>query len=279
MGRNNASTLITALLLAGTMVFLSGCGGGGGGGGHGGGQDLETNPGTDLVGLWSGTFSDQYGDYTIAMEMAADDLIPAGDPAWAEIIWGEESLGFEIQWGEFVEEAPGHYSFEYDTYDFDGNFQDTVSGDLYLLDADYAEGSFTSTSGTFGDFSLALSPIFAQDFVAGSYDMVFSDPVTRDTFYLGEVELDDFGSVVAGAGSYLTDDTEGPIDPGANVWPITSGYLDLVDADTGYYQGELFFASPDDTIQVGGYYGWDLGVFGGVFEDLLGGGLVTFIPK
>lgn len=235
------------------------------------------NPGTDLAGIWTGTFSDQHGDYTIAVEIGADELIPEGDPARAEITWGEESFGLEILWGEFVEVEPGHFAFEYDTYDSDGNLVDTVSGDLYLLDPDYAEGSFTTTSGTFGDFSLALAPLFGQDVISGEFSMVFSDAGTREVFYLGEVVFDTSGNVVPGPESYLTDDIEGPIDPGANVWPVVGGTLSLVDPETGYFEGELFFSAPEDTILISGYYGWDLGVFAGLFEDSFGTGLTAFL--
>ncbi|MBD3162007.1 MAG: hypothetical protein GF328_07870 [Candidatus Latescibacteria bacterium] len=276
MPRN--TTLRTLFIpLALTLLAAAGCGGGGGGGG-GGGVPLVDNPGTELAGIWTGTFSDQFTDYTVALEIQADALIPVGDPAWADIAWGEESLGTRIEWGEFVEVSPGVYAFEYDTYDFDGNYLETVAGEFALLDPDYGEGTFDSTSGAFGEFSLALAPVFTQDMVAGSFSMVFSDAVSRDLFYRGEVTFDAAGNVLFGAGSYLTDDLEGPIDPGANVWEIEGGYLSLVDPDTGYFEGELFFASPDDTIFLAGYYGWDFGVFAGIFEDILGDGLVTFLP-
>jgi hypothetical protein len=279
MRRNKTLSILTAPLLL-ALLAVGGCGGGGGGGGHGGhgGAALIDNPGTELVGIWTGTFSDQTTDYTVSLELGADALIPVGDPGWAEITWGEESLGTRIEWGEFVETSPGTYSFEYDTYDADGIYLDTVSGDFTLLDPDYGEGTFDSTAGTFGEFSLAFAPVFTQDMVAGTFSMVFSDAVSRDLFYRGEVTFDASGNVLFGAGSYLTDDLEGPIDPGANVWDIEGGYLSLVDADTGYFEGELFFASPDDTIFVSGYYGWDFGVFAGIFEDILGDGLVTFLP-
>jgi len=241
---------------------------------------LVVNPAVDdLVGIWTGTFTDQFGDYVISIEIGADANIPQGTPAKAFIIWGGESMGLQIARGTFTEIDPGHYRFSYDTFDpQDGSFVDTVSGDLFLVATGQGEGSFSTTSGTFGQFSLAMSAGFSRSHMGGHFAMSFSDPNTRALWYLGEVVYDSTAEVVPGATSYLTDDVEGDIDPGANVWPITDGYLTLLDADVGYFEGEIFFENPQDTIALAGYLGADLGVFAGIFEDLQGAGIFAFVP-
>lgn len=272
-----------ALLLVPFILVAAGCGGGGGGGGGGPVyppiQVMVPNPGTDLVGIWTGTFSDQLGDYTISIEIDADDLIPEDDLGYAVITWGAESAGLEIGNGDFLEEGPDQWSFLYDTFAPDtGDLVDTVEGTLFLTEDGFLEGTFTTTSGTFGECSLALADGFTIDMMAGASAMEFSDANTRELYYLGEIVFDAAGDVVPGPGSYLTDDLEGEIDPGANVWPITGGYLEVIDAEVGYYEGELNFADPDDTLFIGGYLGGDFFVYAGVFEDILGTGLFTFFP-
>ncbi len=267
-----------ASILIPLVLLVAGCGGGGGGGG-GPVQVVVPNPGVDLAGIWTGSFSDQYDHYTVSMEIEADEFIGETELGYAVIVWGAESGGLDIGNGEFVEEGPDQFSFAYDTFDpFSGELVDTVTGTFFLREDGFGEGSFATSSGTFGEFSLALSDGFTTDLVAGAYTMSFSDSDTRDVFYLGEVIFDGLGNVVPGSGSYLTDDLEGEIDPGANVWPITDGYLELIDSEVGYYEGELNFADPDDTIFIGGYLGLDYFVYAGVFEDVLGTGLFSFVP-
>jgi hypothetical protein len=272
------------VLISVALVPLLGaaCGGGGGGGGGDHGHRVEIlveNPAVELRGIWTGTATDQYDHYTVSMEIDADDLVHEHEPGTAVIVWGAESVGLEIGPGEFVEVGPDHYQFAYDTFDPDtGEVRDSVTGDLFITDTDLLEGTFATTSGTFGDFSLAFTDGFAQASISGDFAMAFADAATRDLFYVGEVQYDDFGTVIPGALSYLTDDLEGPIDPGAGFWPIIDGYLDLVDPAFGYYEGELFFASPDDTIFLSGYLGWDFGIYAGIFEDALGPGLFSFVP-
>ncbi len=271
-----------AALLVPLLLVLAGCGGGGGGGGGAGFPPIEImvpNPGVDLVGIWTGTFSDQHGDYTISIEIDADQEIPEDELGFAVIIWGAESGGLEIGNGDFVEEGLDEWSFVYDTFDpGSGELVDTVEGTFFLTEDGFLEGTFSTSSDTFGECSLALTDGFGVDMVAGAHTMEFSDANTRELFYLGEVVFDSLGDVVPGPGSYLTDDLEGEIDPGANVWPITGGYLDLVDVEVGYYEGELTFEDPADTLTIGGYLGADFFVYSGIFEDILGTGLFTFVP-
>ncbi|MBN1421846.1 MAG: hypothetical protein JXP34_23935 [Planctomycetes bacterium] len=241
---------------------------------------LVANPAVDdLVGIWTGTFTDQFGDYVVSVEIGANATIPDGSAATAFVIWGGESMGLLIGGGTFTEVDPGYYEFEYDTYDpVDYSYRDTVSGDLFLVAVGSAEGSFSTTSGTFGQCSLGITAGFSKSHMEGHFAMAFSDPDTRELWYLGEVVYDTDAEVVPGATSYLTDDLEGEIDPGANVWPILDGYLTLIDAEVGYFEGELFFADVQDTIALGGYLGADFGVFAGIFEDIQGAGLFTFVP-
>lgn len=262
------------------LVLAAGCGGGGGGGTRVRVVDtLDPNPAAELVGIWTGTFTDQFDNYTVSMEIDADDLVRPSDPAVAFVVWGAESMGSSIGDGEFVEIGPGEYRMSYDTYDPDsGVYRDTVTGTLVVVSYDYLEGNFTTSSGTFGDFSLALTDGFLPGDTSGEHSTGFSDSATRELYYLGEAEFDGFGNLVTGPASYLTDDVTGPISAGANVWPMIDGYLELVDDEVGYYEGELFFASPDDTILLQGYLGWDFGVFAGIFTDALGSGLFTFVP-
>jgi hypothetical protein len=260
------------------LAIAAGCGGGGGGGG-GTTTILIENPGTELVGIWTGTFSDDVDHYTVSLEIDAGELIREEELGFAFTTWGEESIGLDIGNGDFTEAGPDEFTFIYDTFDqVTGQLVDTVSGTLFLVEPGYAEGTFETTSGTFGEFSLALSNGFTSDLIAGSYSMSFSDADTRELFYLGEVVFDGLGNVVDGAGSYLTDDLEGDIDPGAGFWPVTGGYLELIDPEVGYYEGELYFAAPDDTIGLGGFLGLDFYVFAGTFEDVLGAGLFNFVP-
>jgi hypothetical protein len=270
-----------AALLVPLIFLLATCGGGGGGGGGNVGQlpISVPNPGVSLAGIWTGTFSDQDGHYTVSMEIDADDFISEDELGYAVITWGAESGGLDIGNGDFLGEGPDEFSFVYDTFDpFSGELVDTVSGTVFFQDDGFVEGTFETTSGTFGECSLALADGFTTDMVAGAFTMEFSDADTREVFYLGEVIFDGIGNVVPGSGSYLTDDLEGEIDADANVWPITGGYLKVKNAEVGYYEGELTFADPDDTIEIGGYLGLDYFVYAGVFEDLLGLGLFSFVP-
>ena len=278
MERTLLKSLAPSLL---ALLVAVGCGGGGGGGGHARIIEVwDSNPAVELVGIWTGTFTDDADNYTIAVEVDADDLIAPEDAAFALIVWGEESNGLVIGPGDFVETGPGEYRMSYRTFDPDtGDPRDTVTGTAFLVADDLMEGTFTTSSGTFGDFSLALTNGFLPGDVAGEHTMAFSDSATRELFYLGEAEFDGLGNLVSGPASYLTDDVEGPIDPGANIWPMIDGYLELVDAEVGYYEGELFFASPDDTIVLQGYLGWDFGVLAGIFSDALGEGLFSFVPS
>lgn len=255
-------------LVAVLSVAAAGCGGGGGTVIVNPPHDVS-NPALELVGLWTGTFTDQFGDYTASLKIDADSTVPSDEPGVAFIAWGEESLGLTIEWGEFVETGPGRYEFEYDAY-FDGAYRDTVTGEIEFVDDDVVVGEFETTSGTSGEVSFARNAAFLQADLAGLYEMEFSDADDRSVFYTGAIEIEPDGDVKPGPFSYLTD--------GQNVWPIADGYVTLVDPWTGWYEGELFFDAPEDTIAIGGYLGTDLFVFAGIFEDALGSGLFTFRP-
>lgn len=270
----HAARLAPALALS---LLLAACGGG-----HAVvvvDDGYDSNPGLELVGLWTGTFTDSYGDYTASIEVDAADVVPQGTAGTAVIVWGQESVGLDMTDGDFVEIGDGGYSFVYDTRDPEtGAYRDTVSGELWFTGPGLVEGTFETTSGTSGQVSFARNQTVPQSSLAGHYEMIYTDSTSRETYYLGEIEIDRYGTVIPGSWSYLTDDVSGPIDPGANVWPILDGWIDAVDPDTGYFEGELYFAAPEDTISLSGYFGTDLYVYAGVFDDALGTGLFTFLP-
>lgn len=279
------SRIVGPALLPGTLpvllaLVLAGCGGGGGGHSHYHGEEtLVTNPGRDLVGIWTGTFSDDFGDYTVSLEIVADRLIPITDVGRAEIVAGDESGGLGIRFGEIVELPGDDWYFEYETFDrATGNRVDIVTGEFTRLEAEYLEGEFTTSSGTSGIFSLAWPGGFFQDDVKGPYVMEFVDVDTGDLAYVGEVKFSASGHVIPGPDSYLTDDVSGPIGPGAGYWPIVGGEITLVDHETGYYVGELWFDDFDDTLFFDGYLGWDLGILAGLFDDPFVSGTFTFYP-